>query len=93
MKSLNNFLDEEGKLRLFPAKRPMQEQALAYLAEKFQPGRTYTEREVNELLCQWHSFSDPATLRREMYEARLLERDPYGRCYQLAKRDSAEKEA
>ena len=82
MKSLKNFLDQEGKLRQFPVKRAMQEQALAYLAEKFQPGRGYTEREVNELLCQWHTFGDPAALRRALCDTRLLDRDPYGRSYQ-----------
>lgn len=89
MKSLKNFLDQEGKLRQFPVKRTMKEQALAYLAGKFQPGQVYTEREVNDLLCQWHTFGDPATLRRELYDARFLDRDAYGRSYQLAQRTSA----
>ena len=63
MKSLDNFLDTEGRLTKFPAKRPMQTQALHYLAEKFEAGREYAEREVNALLLQWHTFGDPATLR------------------------------
>ena len=92
MKSLKNFLDQEGRLRQFPVKRAMQEQALSYLAEKFRPGGTYTEREVNELLCQWHTFGDPATLRRALCDARLLDRDAYGRGYRLAQRESAGEE-
>lgn len=83
MKSLSNFLDGEGRLVKFPAKRPMQGEALAYLAEKFQPGRDYSEREVNELLLQWHTFKDPATLRRELYDRGFMDRDPYGRSYRL----------
>lgn len=62
----------------------MQQEALRYLAGKFQQGRTYTEREVNELLNEWHTFRDPATLRRELYENRFLNRDPYGTAYELA---------
>lgn len=58
-KSLQNFLDGEGRLLRFPAKRAMQQAALTYLAGKFQPGTAYTERQVNELLGQWHTFRDP----------------------------------
>lgn len=67
----------------FPSKRPMQTEALRYLAEKFETDREYAEREVNELLLQWHTFGDPATLRRELYDRRFLDRDPYGRSYRL----------
>lgn len=49
---LRHFLDEAGRLRAFPAKRSMKLHALAYLAERFVPDRTYAEREVNELLNQ-----------------------------------------
>lgn len=83
MKSLNNFLDTEGRLTKFPAKRPMQTEALHYLAEKFGRDREYSEQEVNGLLLQWHTFGDPATLRRELYDRRFLDRDPYGRSYRL----------
>ncbi len=83
-KSLQNFLDGEGRLLRFPAKRAMQQAALTYLAGKFQPGTAYTERQVNELLGQWHTFRDPATLRRELYDRHFLDRDPYGTAYQLS---------
>lgn len=83
MKSLNNFLDGDGRLVKLPSKRHMQLEALRYLAGKFQPGREYTEREVNGLLLEWHTFGDPATLRRGLYDSRFLDRDPYGRSYRL----------
>lgn len=81
---LRNFLDGEGRLTGFPAKRKMKVYALCYLAEKFESGRDYTEREVNELLKAWHTFSDPATLRRELYDYAFLDRSPDGRVYRLA---------
>lgn len=90
MKQLSNFLDQEGRLVKLPSKRAMQAEALAYLAEKFQPEEEYTEREVNELLNRWHTFGDPATLRRALYDSRFLDRDPYGRSYRLAQRGTAE---
>ena len=51
---LRNFLDANGKLTAFPAKRKMKVYCLFYLAGKFEAGREYTEREVNELLLSWH---------------------------------------
>ena len=43
----------------------------------------YTEKEVNDFLKKWHTFSDPATLRRELYDFRFLDRSRDGRAYQL----------
>ena len=54
-----------------------------FLAEKFEKGKVYTEKEVNDLLRQWHTFDDPATLRRELYNHRFLNRDSYGKEYSL----------
>lgn len=91
MKQLSNFLDSQGRLVKFPAKRAMQQEALAYLAAKFQPEAEYTERQVNELLGCWHTFGDPATLRRALYDSRFLDRDPYGRSYRLAPQGPADR--
>lgn len=84
MKSIANFLDQEGRLVRFPAKQKMQREALVYLAGKFAPEVIYSEKEVNGLLNQWHTFGDPAALRRALCDVRLLDRDPYGKAYRLA---------
>ena len=78
MSRLENFLDEQNRLTAFPAKRRVKLQALCYLAQKFEPGKIYTEKQVNVLLNQWHTFEDPATLRRELYQHRFLGRQPSG---------------
>ena len=83
MPALKNFLNGEGQLKAFPAKRKMKVEALFYLAEKFEEGKEYTEKEVNTLLNQWHTFGDPATLRRELYDYRFLDRSPNGSRYWL----------
>lgn len=80
---LKSFLDSEGRLCAYPSKRKMKLYALLYLAEKFERGRVYTEKQVNELLGEWHTYGDPATLRREMFTHRILGRDAYGREYRL----------
>ena len=58
---LKNFLDKDLRLKAFPARRKMKIYALLYLVQKFEPGREYSEKEVNTLLNDWHTFSDPAT--------------------------------
>ena len=80
---LRGLLDPEGRLTGFPAKRRKKVYALFYLAEKLEQGRAYTERELGQALLQWHTFSDPATLRRELYDGFFLDRDPQGRVYRL----------
>ena len=82
--TLRGFLDGEGRVTQFPARRKKRLAALRYLAGKFAPGRVYTKREVNEVLLFWHTFRDPATLRRELYDFHFLNRTPDGRAYTLA---------
>ncbi len=83
--ALQNFLDENGRLTAFPAKRKMKLYALVYLAGKFDSGTVYSEKQVGELLAGWHTFADPATLRRELYNHRFLSRDSYGKEYRTEK--------
>ena len=80
---LKNFLDEEGRLTAYPSKRKMKLYALIYISEKIEKGRIYTEKEINAVLNKWHTFGDPATLRRELYTHRFLDRDSYGKEYKM----------
>ena len=83
---LRNFLDADGKLTAFPAKRKMKLYALLYLAQKIPADTDFTEREINDILLDWHSFADPATLRRELYDYRFLDRSRDGKVYRLAQK-------
>ena len=80
---LRNFLDAGGKLTAFPAKRKMKLYALLYLARKIPADKDFTEREINDILLDWHTFADPATLRRELYDYGFLDRSADGRVYRL----------
>lgn len=62
---------------------------LAFLAARFAPGRQYAEREINALLLQWHTYNDPATLRRALYDERLLDRTSDGGRYWRTATDAA----
>ena len=81
---LRNFLDATGKLTAFPAKRKMKLYALLYLAQKIPADTDFTEREINDILLDWHTFADPATLRRELYEYHFLDRSRDGKIYSVA---------
>jgi hypothetical protein len=75
---LKNHLDQEGRLIVWPSKRTLQLFALDYLATKFEVELVYSEKEVNALLNSWHTFGDPALLRRELHERGLLNRHKDG---------------
>ena len=89
---LRNFLDASGKLTAFPAKRKMKIYCLFYLAQKFESNKDYTEQEINNVLLDWHTFADPATLRRELYDYRFLDRSLDGKVYRLAEKQPTPEE-
>ena len=80
---LKGCLDAEGRLTLLPAKRRKKLLALAWLAEQIPSGQFYTEREFNQLLNTLHTFGDPATLRRELFDYYLINREKGGTGYHL----------
>lgn len=69
---IERFLDGDGKLKLWPSKRAVQEQVYACLAQKFAMGRDYTEHEVNAILASSHTFGDLFLLRRGLIESGWL---------------------
>lgn len=76
LSDLTPFLDGSGRLIALPAKHKKKLMALWYMAGKVEPERQYTEAEINDLLDEWTLFHDPATLRRELYNKKLLKRTP-----------------
>lgn len=62
----------DGRLAQIPAKRKTRAGALLEVLARFEPGRDYSEPEVNEVLLGVHE--DFAYLRRELVNYRYLER-------------------
>ena len=71
---LKGCYDEQGLLLRYPSKKSLRPLVLARLAQHFEPNRNYTEKEVNAIIAQTIAFSDVELLRRELIEARLLNR-------------------
>jgi predicted transcriptional regulator len=71
-KVLKDFM-VDGRIKTIPSQRKKREVLLRHLATKFEPGRSYTEKEVSEVLAAYHE--DVATLRRELVGYDLLTRE------------------
>jgi DNA-binding transcriptional ArsR family regulator len=61
-----------GRIVQYPAQPSKRLVVLRWLAEQFEPGRAYSEREVNDLLR--HHSEDHATLRRYLVDHGFLSR-------------------
>jgi len=70
----------DGRLVRIPAKRSHRLVVLDQVAQVFDVGRHYTEREVNAALARLHD--DTAALRRYLVDERLMDREAgkYWRC-------------
>jgi biotin operon repressor len=62
----------DGKLKQIPSQLKKIEVIIRWLAKFFEPGRTYTEKQVNEIIKPIHE--DYATLRRELIDMHYLDR-------------------
>ena len=78
---LRNFFTAEGKLKHIPAQQKKKRIVLESLAEKLEQGKSYTEKELNRFIQQFHP--DFATIRREFImhaylyrEKEIYERNP-----------------
>jgi hypothetical protein len=72
-------LFSRGRLVEIPRAPELRMELLRFLAERFEPGRAYTEHDVNALLREVHD--DHAALRRYLVDAGLLVRDDAGTSY------------
>lgn len=90
-KLLRTFFPEgtDGPLKTFSIKEKHKLVVLQEIVKRFQGERTYTEKEINQILKL--VYPDFATLRRYLIEYGFLDRTPDGREYWL-RNDSGNKE-
>jgi len=69
--ALKNYF-RDGRIKQIPARMQKRRLLARWLAERFEPDRTYTEKAVNEILSRYHP--DFATLRREMIDGGFMRR-------------------
>jgi len=81
VKKLARYFDPSGRLIRWPSKYSHTGPCLWVLWARIEPRRDFTERQVNDILGAHHLFEDPALLRREMFDRRMLDRTPDCRVY------------
>ena len=75
-KVLATFIDQEGRIKAFPAQEKKFIVLLRHVLKSFEAGRRYSEKEVNEIFKRYNE--DTATLRRGMIEFQLMGREGGG---------------
>ena len=80
---LSRYFGKNGQLiiKIFPAKEKKKIIILQKLMENFQPGRNYSEKEVNEILRRY--YEDFVTVRRYLIQYGFMARDKTGANYRI----------
>lgn len=80
---LRKYLDSVDRITHFSGKKQKKKVMLMlqYLASIIEFYRNYSEREVNDLHNQFHTFKDLAIIRRLLFVRRYLSRTKGGRSY------------
>jgi predicted transcriptional regulator len=76
---VENYSTTDGRLKTIPSQQKKLESVLRYVVQVFEPSVLYSEKQVNEMLSRFHD--DVATLRRELIEFGLMDRESGGEAY------------
>lgn len=71
-KVIRDYSNADGSFKTLPTQRKKMDAILKFIIKEFKPGIKYSEKEVNEILLRFNE--DYALLRRELYDAHLLDR-------------------
>jgi predicted transcriptional regulator len=78
-KVVKDYSSAKGRLKTLPAQRKKLDAILRFVVKSFEPGRRYSEKEVNDILGRYHA--DTASLRRELVGSGLMQREGGGGDY------------
>ena len=79
--SIKRFLEDDGKIKIWPSKKDVKIEILKYLSSNFEYDKFYTEKEVNAIIDENHTFNDYFLLRRGMVDYKFLSRTKDGAKY------------
>lgn len=74
IKRLSRFFDEKGKLLHWPGKASWRIPCLWVLWSRLPARQPMSEQQLNKQLMENHVFGDPALLRRELFDNRMVTR-------------------
>jgi predicted transcriptional regulator len=78
-KVLATFVDGDGRIRGFPVQQKKVRVLLRHVAQAFEPGVRYGEKELNDILLRYNE--DTARLRRSLVEFGMMRREGGGGAY------------
>ena len=81
MQDIKTFLDDQGRVTKWPAKVAMKIEVIKYMGQFFDENINYTEKEVNQILSNYHTFNDYFILRRGLIDYKILARTRSGSQY------------
>jgi hypothetical protein len=83
---LSRFFDAKGSLAQWPGKQSQRIPCLWVLWSRIPARKVFSEHQLNQLLKTNHQFGDPALLRRELYDNRMVSRTADCREYRRIER-------
>ena len=78
---MNKLINELEELVLWPKKPKDKQIVIEWLSKKFKFEKQYSEKEVNQIIKNHHSFNDVPLLRRELISRFFLNRKDDGSVY------------
>ena len=78
---MKKLIDEFDKIIKWPKKPIDKESVVKFLSRKFEGNKKYSEKEINQIIDQFHLFNDIPLLRRELISRRYLSRTDDGAEY------------
>lgn len=55
---IEKYLDKNGKIFVLPRKKDVRREIYRYLMNAFEDDRSYSEKEVNDIIKEYHTFDD-----------------------------------
>jgi hypothetical protein len=83
---LSRFFDAKGRLVQWPGKQSQRIPCLWVLWSRMPARQVFSEHQLNHLLKANHQFNDPALLRRELFDNRMVSRTADCREYRRIER-------
>ena len=78
---IKNYSNPDGTLKQIPNQQKKLLAILHYVTKQIEPGKTYTEKEINQELAKFHP--DYAFLRRSLIDFKIMARENGGASYWL----------
>ena len=78
---MDKLINELNQIIRWPKKPSDKRMLIKWLSEKFKVGQQYSEKEINKIIEDCHSFNDTPLLRRELVSQKFLDRKNDGSVY------------